>query len=349
MEHRPARRLPGLAILLLSLVLAASSAIAESKPVRPDFPEEAETCLGMEYDADHLASHPRQKVTEIFLFRSLNDDPEQEKPPVSIEGRVAGRSMSAPVVDDAPHDTKLHLLVGLRGTAASGLRDYTCTALRDGRLFCSHECATFDSLSARLEVGNLLFKIEKEDFAFPAHADCGAELPESRRPRRKEHPTHGLARLPISACHAARNRARPNWVTSGPPLRDTFAMEGARCFKQKWPTRKIRAATLVVNAAPKPEYDSLLVPVTARFTLASGVLKTLALACRAGTYAFDCSVDDAKSPASFWLTRRGARGMTLRRNYYGGGGLADMLGIRSRSPLPPIAFDVQDASACKID
>ena len=52
------RRLPGHAILFMSLLLAASSASAEGKvaPVRPDFPEEDETCLGMEYDADILAS-----------------------------------------------------------------------------------------------------------------------------------------------------------------------------------------------------------------------------------------------------------------------------------------------------
>src|SRR5262245_4060044 len=69
----------------VAAVAVASAARAEQKapPVIAEFPPDAEVCYGRQYDAAHLARHPRQKVTALYLFRSLIADPEDEERPKS--------------------------------------------------------------------------------------------------------------------------------------------------------------------------------------------------------------------------------------------------------------------------
>ena len=79
---RPAS-LTMLGLVILALSAASTPAQEKSSPLPSYMPLGKEVCYGRTYDRNHLASHPRQRVTSFHLFRDFTPDESAESPSYS--------------------------------------------------------------------------------------------------------------------------------------------------------------------------------------------------------------------------------------------------------------------------
>ena len=347
---------------VFALVLSATSALAAdgSGPLIAEFPPDQEVCFGRTYDAAHFSRHPRQKVSALYLVRSLTADREEETKPLSrtetarqnVEWEATSRKERQAWPQMLPGTTHLDVLVKFRNRATTFKQKVECQKLEGQGFSCGVDCDG-GGFGAQGDGRSLVLRQSEHSGGLRVQSGCSSgdeSAPEVRIDPKDDALVFRLDPKPIAACHAVRDEARPAWVKGGgETLRERFAKAPGQCFVGRPSTGggQKRLARVAVKTLERIRTDADD-PQTPRLTvrldvkLSDGKSVTRKLDCRGEDYSFNCSVEHG----GFRLTRQGATGVTLRESYYQGGELARILGLPDSIKFDPIDMQPADAAKC---
>jgi hypothetical protein len=170
--------------------------IRAGKPLRERFGEQETFCFGRNYDAAHLAKHPRQKVASIRVGRLTPGDERLDKSLAQIW----------------PEDVKLSVSLTLKAAAGRRVLNYICSP-QEASWECSAETASSarstcdgNTMHVARGAGDDIVLINRQD-GLPIEAACQAKTAEEpidgdfqRRRTRSDDNTFRLTRMPIEAC-----------------------------------------------------------------------------------------------------------------------------------------------------
>jgi hypothetical protein len=160
--------------------------IRPGKPLRERFQENELFCFGRDYDADHLAKHPQQKVASIRV------------------GRLSPASERRYADQKWPEGLKLSVALTLKAAATRRALTYVCSP-REASWECHAETddpSTCDGDTVHVARGrddDILLINRKE--GLPIDAPCQAwQKSGPSQPTRSDDKTFRLVRMPIEAC-----------------------------------------------------------------------------------------------------------------------------------------------------
>jgi hypothetical protein len=170
--------------------------IRSGRALRERFGETETFCFGRDYDAAHLAKHPRQKVASIRVGRLT---PGEERLDKSLAQKW-------------PEDVKLSVSLTLKASAGRRALNYICSP-QEASWECSAETASSvrstcdgDTMHLARGAGDDILLINRQD-GLPIEEACqpkAAEEPSDgdfqRRRTRSDDNTFRLTRMPIEAC-----------------------------------------------------------------------------------------------------------------------------------------------------
>jgi hypothetical protein len=170
--------------------------IRAGKPLRERFGETETFCFGRDYDAAHLAKHPRQKVASIRVGRL---SPHEERLDKSLAQKW-------------PADVKLSVSLTLKAFSERRALNYICSP-QEASWECSAETASSarstcdgDTMHLARGAGDDILLINRQD-GLPIEAACqpkAADDPSDgdfqRRRTRSDDNAFRLTRMPIEAC-----------------------------------------------------------------------------------------------------------------------------------------------------
>ncbi len=210
----------GLTCLLLACLLAAWPTASTAETRAPLFTAEADACYGRVYDAAHLKSHPKQKVTSIHILRSLDRRREAENwtPDARAESLQSFR-------EDG--QSSVSAFVTFRDRKGTFYNSLTCDRETREGVRCMIEC---DGGSFRLTrtSGNAVLL---HNNGFVLIGGCGEEVDEGKEVFFDPGADDKVFRLdskPVAACRAEEQRAVP--IAAGAPLRERFKEDEQFCF-----------------------------------------------------------------------------------------------------------------------
>lgn len=305
------------AVFLLALVASLSCANAQEKKASPlpsHLPLLKEACFGRVYDAAHLASHPKQRVTAFHLSREFTADPFTEDPswdPKELRNFDGddGRILVTAYVRFRDR----------QGVFSNGL---SCVRNDNGTVRCGIDC---DGGSFNLKAGGPSILLENEGFTVVG--GCGAsEEDQDNLEIVKPGADDKLFRLdprPVAACVAERDARAPAFARLGAPIRERLAPKDAICFTRDYdaahlaahPGQTIRRIAVLKTAddvrAPgeHPSYDLVF-----RVLRKDGEKFEQKASCAPDAYRYLCSFhnEDNNTHGEFYLTRAGVSDITLR-------------------------------------
>jgi hypothetical protein len=225
-----------------------------------------EFCFGRTHDAAQLARNKRQALSGLFVFRDFSGDPLSEDKPMTREQSMAREQKAARPTFD--------VIRRYRGGRIKH-SDGTCEVTRDG-VDCSpdsEELAEF-ALELRASGDKLVAKNGMD-----------------------EKVAYRLERLPLSTCRNWRDRARPEWVGTGQPLRVRFAERAPVCFGQdfdssKHPKRTVAGVAVRINRPveidPDEKIPFTMFRATISVKLKNGTTRVRHTRCDSGGYYFWC-------------------------------------------------------------
>jgi hypothetical protein len=225
-----------------------------------------EFCFGRTYDAAQLVRSKRQALSGLFVFRDFSGDPLSEDKPMTREQSMAREQNAARPTFD--------VIRRYRGGRIK-YSDGTCEETRDG-VDCSpdsEELAEF-ALELRASGDKLVAKNGLD-----------------------EKVAYQLERLPLSVCRSWRDRARPEWVGKGQPLRARFAERAPVCFGQDFDISKHSKQTVAgvavrinrpVEIDPDEKIPFTMFRATISVKLKSGTTRVRHTRCDSGGYYFWC-------------------------------------------------------------
>jgi hypothetical protein len=135
-------------------------------PVVAEFPPDKDVCYGRVYSREHLAAHPDQNVTEIYLARLLSQDPESEgalktREQFAAEEFEGEREAKTAIVPDAPEirpgRISLEMYVRFRDKPKMFLGGMECEGLTAGGFTCRLVCHNGE-FSAKLNGKTLIMR-----------------------------------------------------------------------------------------------------------------------------------------------------------------------------------------------
>jgi hypothetical protein len=167
--------------------------IRPGKPLRERFQENELFCFGRDYDADHLAKHPQQKVASIRVGRLSPASERRDLFPGAPEKKW-------------PEELKLSVALTLKAAATRRALTYVCNP--DEASWQCHAETVPDTDStcdgnrvhvARGRDDDILLINQKE--GLPIDAPCQAwQKSGPSQPTRSDDKTFRLVRMPIEAC-----------------------------------------------------------------------------------------------------------------------------------------------------
>jgi hypothetical protein len=347
-------------IVLAAVSLSVAQAEEKAKPLIAEFPPDAEVCYGRLYDAAHLARHPRQKVTAIYLFRSLTADAEDEQRPKSrgeiaaenIEWEKTTRAEGETMPGFVPGRTSLEVAVKFRDRRIMFQQSVECRKLPGHGFSCGVDCDG-GGFGAVLEGRALVMRQSPRSGGLRVQSGCSSgdeSAPEVRIDPDDDGLVFRLDPLAITACLAARDAARPDWVSAaGEPLRKRFVRQAGLCFvapvEAARQTRgRITRLTLKTRGRLEDAgKDAPPLEMALEASLADGRTVSRSVECRGENYAFACTGE----PGGFRLTRNSRKGVTLRESYHEGGDIARLLGLPETEKFAPLDLDAADAARCE--
>lgn len=357
---RMERSVIGAAALLVCCGVAAAG--EPNAPLIAEFPPDAERCYGRAYTRGHLAKHPRQKVTEIYLYRSLTDDHEAETPP-RTRAEVAAENIAweratrdeDSVVDGSERGrSSLDILVAFNDRPEMFQQSLECRRFADGGFTCGVECDG-GNFRAKSDDGGLMMRFEPNG-GLRVQSGCSSgdeSAPEVRIEAADDAAALRLEALPMERCHRARDASRPDWVTPGvPTLRQRFAATGGLCFATPAALpaeadKRLASLTLKTLGAVQVNREdggaTVTLDVEVEAVLKTGKRVSRAAHCLGDDYAFDCTADGE----GFKLTRSGANGLSLLEPYYEGEALARFLGLKNPKKFAPIGVVAAKPEQCR--
>lgn len=301
-----------LAIAAAVATIATSSVRAEdrSSPLPDKMPLAKEACFGRDYDAAHLAAHPRQRVTSLYLFRDFAPDANAE---VAYEDPATLRDNDG----DNGH-INLDAYVRLRDRKGVYSNTFSCSRGDGGDVFCAIDC---DGGSFRLTSRGDGLELRNEGFVVVG--GCGASETDQSH---EEHVQPGaddktfrLTPRPLAACTAIRDAQRPVFASLGKPIRLRLAEQGAQCFARSYdathlashPQQKVRRVAVLKAASDQGNAPAYRLKV--RLELRDGSRHEAAADCAPDGYSYLCTgTTAADSAREFHLTRAGDSDIMLR-------------------------------------
>jgi hypothetical protein len=336
------------ACCLLTLVglpaSAQQSADAPRSPLPSHLPLRTEACFGRIYDREHLAQHPRQRVTGMHLFRDFTPDPLTETTPMTAQELREQDGQDGNVIVTA--------YVRFRDKPGLFSNGLSCRRQDDGRIHCGIDC---DGGGFKLRTSGQSLLLENEGFVVVG--GCGASEDEQER---MDHVSPGaddklfrLDRKPVAECAALRDAGRPAYARLGSPLRERLARADTACFARTYddahlarnPRQTVRRIAIVkAKATGSDDVEAPTYRLTFRIETRDGRRFEQSASCSPDSYAYACSpsepVDDWRD---FHLTRAGADHVMLRDRR---GSLAKLLKARLSADDRTFRLETAPASAC---
>jgi hypothetical protein len=337
------RRVIGAAALFLLAGAAAVHAQGKSSPLPSHLPLGTEACFGRTYDAAHLASHPKQRVTSFHLFRDFTPDPSKETPQSTPEQ-----------LRSEDGEGGIHVTAFVRFRDKPGLFWNGLECQRSGgAVHCGIEC---DGGGFRLRGSDTSLLLENEGFVVVG--GCGAsederDLSDFVSPGADDK-VFRLDAKPVAECRALEDSRKPAWAKLGPPIRERLAREGEVCFARaydaahlgKHPQQMVRRIAVLKAAdskAENPDWPSY--ELTFRVETRNGKRYEKKTNCSVDNYAFACTHDpQLDMQRDFYLTRAGAGAVMLRDRR---GTLEDLFGASLGSDDNFFRLHASDANACR--
>lgn len=308
--------LAAVAALQSAPVLAQSSIATDEKssPLPSHLPLRKEACFGRVYDARHLASHPRQRVISVLLFRDFTPDTNAEYPP---DDRQA-------LLDPDGEDGRVNLSAYVRLRDRKGVysNSFSCTRSDKGDVVCGIDC---DGGSFRLKAAGSGLDLTNEGFVVVG--GCGGNEEDQAHSvfvqPGNDDKTFRLAPHPLNACIAEREAMKPSFAALGAPLRVRLSMAAPRCFARSYdaahlashPRQQVRRiAVLKPKEEPrKPEDNYPSYKLTFKIERRDGKVFEKTAECSPDNYLYACTSEaDANGSREFYLSRAGENDIMLR-------------------------------------
>lgn len=319
MEMRLVGILIGILAAALALqpvsVFAQSSVVTEEKssPLASHLPLRKEACFGRVYDARHLASHPKQRVTSLFLFRDFSVDTNAEYTPDDPQ--------SLRDADGEYDRVNLSAYVRLRNRKGVYSNSFSCGRADGGGVSCSIDC---DGGSFRLKPAGASLDLTNEGFVVVG--GCGGseednDNPVSVRPGADDR-TFRLTPQPLNACIAERDAQKPAFAALGKPLRVRLSTAEPRCFARSYDAGHLaahgsqqvrRIAVFKARDDARKDDDAPGFKLSFRVERRDGKTFEKAAECVPDNYVYACtSPSDADGAREFYLSRAGENDIMLR-------------------------------------
>ena len=303
------RILPIVSAVALICLAAAARADDAVKPVLPLFPPNQDVCYGRTYDTSYFADHANQKVSELYLFRSLTDDPQSEMTQDSKSERAAATVR----LEAAGGSAHLDVLVRLRNKPLWYSANVICSSLPDGGFHCGVEC---DGGNFEVHKKESWLRFVLGERGMLVHTGCAEDAGADAvwiAPGTDDQ----LFRLdpqPQSECLKRRDAYRPDFAQAAPPLRVRLEADPKTCFSGNTVTgvKGIASASLRTKSYTRETDDWSAAKFDAEFAVReeNGKLLSLPFTCHADGFGYDCS-SMPNSETSFQLFRSGANGLTI--------------------------------------
>jgi hypothetical protein len=286
-----------------------------------------EFCFGRTYGVSHMAQRRQQRLSAFFLFNDFSPDPLSEDKPIPRERLIA--------IDKRKQHRALEVLKRDRAGRISRT-DVDCEEL-DGEFTCSSSAADEEAV---LEVS-------------PSRNALAVKNGLERQRYR-------LHALPIGTCLAWRDRARPNWVGKGPPLRVRFAEQAPTCFMREYearhlakhPNQNVVSAAIRINRPIEIDDSDLvrhtMLRVTLSLKLKDGTLKARDTRCDGRGYDFACQYEEG----AVYLAPAGERSILMfeRRpeDHYDKSPIEAFFGVHLGRGDQAIRLDARSDTACEL-
>lgn len=300
----------------VALAAAAASALAQGEkkesPLSSHLPLRTEACFGRVYDAAHLASHPKQRVTSFHLSREFGGDPNAEAEPSSEQD-----------MKDADGEYGRILVTAYvrfrdrKGVYTNGL---SCFRTDEGKVLCGVDC---DGGGFSLKPGGASLLLENNGFVVVG--GCGASEDEQEneevvRPGADDK-VFRLDPKPFAACMAERAALAPAFAKLGKPLRVRFEEQDTLCLSRSYdaahlaahPKQAVKRIAVLKTKASSTEPGAQFYELTFRIEMKDGTRYEGRTGCAPDNYAYACQ---PKVPMDadryFYLTRSANNDVVLR-------------------------------------
>lgn len=334
-----------IALVLTTAGIAASSAQQEPKqsPLPSHLPLATEACFGRVYDAKHLASHPKQRVTAFHLSREFRPDPYSEDEP----------SSEAEMKDYDGENANILVTAYVRFRDSKGvyMNGLTCRKSDSGVVFCGIEC---DGGSFHLRPNGASLLLENNGFVVVG--GCGAsederENEEFVRPGADDK----LFRLdprPFAACMAEREAMAPVWARLGTTLRTRFNDNETLCLSRSYdaahlkshPKQAVKRIAVLRTKESRSEPGAVFYTLTFRIETRDGKTFENRAICAPDRYAYACTVNpETDAQRDFYLTRAAGNDVLLRDRH---GMLQKLLGAKLGTDDRVFRLSGEPAAAC---
>lgn len=302
------------AAVLLASCAAAAAQEKNASPLPSHLPLLKEACFGRIYDAAHLVSHPKQRVTSFHLSREFSPDPLTEDNSWTVES----------LRDADGEDGRILVTAYVRfrdraGVFSNGL---SCVRSDKGVVRCGIDC---DGGSFNLKASGTSLLLENEGFVVVG--GCGAsEEDQDNLEIVRPGADDKLFRLdpkPVAACTAERDARAPAFAKLGAPIRERLAAKGEVCFSREYdtahlaahPAQTVRRIAVLKTAedvrasGEHPSYDLVF-----RMIRKDGERFDKKASCAPDAYRYLCSFhnEDSNAHGEFYLTRAGVADIALR-------------------------------------
>lgn len=304
-------------LALAALMLSATAGFAQgtvqdkSSPLPSHLPLRQEACFGRVYDAKHLASHPRQRVTSFHLFRDFSVDPNAEYLPDDPQSLLDG--------DGEYGRVNLSAYVRLRDKKGVFSNTFSCGRGEKGGISCAIDC---DGGSFKLKPAGSALDLTNEGFV--VIGGCGSSEEDNDNPVTvqpgADDRVFRLMRQPLKACVAEREAMKPTFAALGAPLRMRFGTTEPHCFARSYDAAHLAAhpdqqvkRIAVARAATGAVEDSAGFKFSFRVERRDGKTFEKTAECVPDNYVYSCtSPDDADGAREFYLSRAGENDISLR-------------------------------------
>jgi len=335
-----------IAVLLAAMAATPAAAQQDRKetPLPAHMPLRTEACFGRVYDAKHLASHPKQRVTSFHLSREFKPDPYSEHEPSPeeemklIDGDYGNVLVTAYVrFRDRPH------------VYANGL---TCRKNDEGTVFCGVEC---DGGRIDLRTSGQSLLIENSGFVVVGGCDASEDDRENTTvvSPGADDKVFRLDPKPIAACMAEREAMAPVWAKLGTPLRTRFADNETLCLSRSYdaahlaahPKQRVKRLAVLRSKESKSEPGAVVYTLTFRIATRDGKTFEKQTTCAPDNYAFACTINkEMDVQRDFYLTRAADNDVLLRDRH---GMLQRLFDTRLGTDDRVFRLKTEPAEACR--
>jgi hypothetical protein len=300
-------------VILALAMSCVATAQERASPLSQHLPLGQEACFGRVYDAAHLMSHPKQRVTSFHLFRDFTPDPNKETPQETRETLVA---------DDGDGGIRVTAYVRFRDRPGLFFNGLHCGPSIDGdKVRCGIDC---DGGGFFLKGAGKSLLLENQGFVVVG--GCGASEDEEEnsdvvKPGADDK-VFRLDPLPPAQCRALEDSRKPAWVALGAPLRERLDRDDAVCFSRSYDAAHLKAhpqqtvrriAVLKVKSERPGDGEFPAYKLMFRAELKNGKTVEKATTCAPDQYAYACTHNmDADTARDFYLTRAGNDHVMLR-------------------------------------